>query len=273
MIFIMQTPPNIPIFVINLKEATDRQAHITQLLKSLSLPFTFIDAVDGRAFDMSKHEAYHREKRLRYFGRDLTGGELGCTLSHKKIYDLMIKDDIKQALILEDDILLHDGFVEALQDILSCPVPYDMVRFFGTPKTLKTTQRKIFNLPQGGHLSRLCATPGGTYAYIITQTGAGKLLPYLQKNIYPIDALVGRSWKTGLNWLAVMPLLAYVDFDMGSFIGEKRFDKNIQVKGAAKALYPFTRGWFKLAETLGKKYWYYKNYFKDQKIKNAQIKG
>lgn len=261
----MKSSP-IPIFVISLPDAQERRAKITALLNKTGLSFTFVDAIDGRSFDMTTQPAYDRQRRLRFFGRDMTGGELGCTLSHKKIYEMMVDQNIPEALIFEDDILLHDNFMTALDAVLGCPVPYDCVRFFGTPKILKAKKRKIYDLADGLSLNRLCATPGGAYAYLMKQAGARKLLPHLQKNTYPIDGLMGRSWQTGLDWLAVLPLTAYVDMGLGSFIGDQRFDKKLQITGLRKILYPFTRAWFKLCETTGKKIWFARTRFKDRHL-------
>lgn len=263
----MQNPLQIPVFVISLKEAHQRRQRMEKILGELSLDFTFIDAIDGRDFNMADHQNYDGQKRRRYFGRDLGGGELGCTLSHKKIFQMMLDQNIERALILEDDIIFYDNFMNALEDVLNTKTPYDMVRFFGALKVLKHKNYQICPLPKGGNLSRLCATPGGTYAYIMTKKGAEKLLPHMEKNVFPIDGLVGRSWQTGLNWLTVLPLTAYVDFDLGSDIGKKRFDKTLHISGFSKIFYPFNRAWFKLCETIGKRYWYYTHYFKDKKAR------
>lgn len=261
-----------PVFVISLVEATERRTRMTKILNDLDIPFQFIDAIDGRRFAMSAHVNYDRAKRLKYFGRDLKGGELGCTLSHKKAYETIITDNLDQAIVLEDDVILYDSFVDTIIALQQCPVPFDMVRFMGRDKVLNARQREIFQLNHDVALTRLCATPGGTYAYLITRQGAQKLLPHLEKITYPIDALVGRSWETGLNWLSVNKRLASVDYDLGSYIGDARFDKTLQIKGLQKIFYPFHRLWFRISETCGKKYWCLKNYFKDKNDQNRNPK-
>lgn len=254
-----------PVFVISLIEATKRRERMTKILSDLNISFEFIDAIDGRKFGMSSHPNYNRAKRLKYFGRELKGGELGCTLSHKVAYQKMLAENIDQAIIFEDDVVLYDGFIDTIQAIQDCDVPYDMVRFMGRDKVLNAKQRKISQLTNDVALTRFCATPGGTYAYLITQAGAQKLIPHLEQTAYPIDALVGRSWETKLNWLTVNKRLASVDYDLGSYIGEARFDKTLQITGISKITYPFHRLWFKICETVGKKYWCLKNYREDKR--------
>ena len=45
-----------PVFVVSLRDATDRRDNITKQLSELSIPFKFIDAVDGRAELPTEHE-------------------------------------------------------------------------------------------------------------------------------------------------------------------------------------------------------------------------
>lgn len=47
-------------------------------------------------------------------GRPIELGELGCALSHRKIYELMVEKLLPVACILEDDVLLADAFPKQL---------------------------------------------------------------------------------------------------------------------------------------------------------------
>jgi hypothetical protein len=67
----------------------------------------------------------------------------------------------------------------------------------------------------------------------------------------------------------VRPGLVPQDRAIQSMIGDDvRFDEKKDIEGVIKIIYPFTRAWFKFTETIGKKYWYYKTYFKDKKYGN-----
>ncbi len=259
----------IPVFIISLVEAADRRAYIERTLKDAGLDFEFIDAVDGRQFDVFNHPIYDAPKRRRILGRDLTGGDLGIILTNVKIFNRMIKENIPRALILEDDVVLHDDFVPTLKKLETIPVPFDMIRFLGSPKLERLKLRNVYEIDETYKLVRHTGLPGGSHAILITQTGAKKLLKHMDKNAYPIDVLMGRSWKTNLNWFTVRPGLASQDLSFESTIGEQRLQKkDLQITGLAKTLFPFTRGCFKFHETICKKYWYYKTYFQDKKHAN-----
>ena len=47
----------------------------------------------------------------------MTKGEIGCALSHLKIYQKTVDEDIPYALILEDDTLFDTEFPKYLNDL------------------------------------------------------------------------------------------------------------------------------------------------------------
>lgn len=256
----------IPAFVISLSGAADRRERITKTFDEIGLDFEFFDAVDGRQFNVLEQSIYDAPKRLRCFGKHLTGGEIGCSLSHKKAYAYLVENKIERALIFEDDVILRPDFINVLKEVLSCDVPYDMVRFLGSPKLERLKMRAVHDLDGTHHLTRHTGMPGGTHATLVTLAGAKKALRHLDKTAFPIDAFLGRSWETGLNWYTVRPGLAAQDLSFESLIGnDVRFDEKQDIQGLHKALFPLTRAWFKLTETIGKKYWYYSKYFEDRK--------
>lgn len=99
-------------FIINLKNSVDRRLKIEGQLNALSIDHEFIEAVNGKA--MSTEELANMTKKTNYA---FLPGEIGCALSHQKIYKKMIDENIDSALILEDDVTLLDGFSEVIRKI------------------------------------------------------------------------------------------------------------------------------------------------------------
>lgn len=257
----------IPCFVISLPDNVERRQQMTNALSGIELPFEWVDAVDGRTFNVLDQPVYDSKNRMRWFGKHLTGGEIGCLLSHKKIYQKIITDNIEQALIFEDDVMLHKDFKRVLGKILEMDVDYDMIRFLGSPKLERLKMRAVYNIDGQHWLTRHTGMPGGAHATLICRSGVDKLLKYLDKTAFPIDALMGRCWETKLNWYTVRPGLASTDLNLDSTIGDERFKKATDLKGVDKLSYPVTRAWFKLQESIGKKSWYYTNIFRDHKLR------
>lgn len=246
----------IPVFVISLKDETVRRDKMAQKMAALNLPFTFFDAVDGRGFDVAALRDYAGLKRRLWFGKDLTGGEMGCIYSHRALWQKIIDETIPAALILEDDVILKDDFPAVLQSLLAHPYPWKMVRFLGSPKVARLRQRRVADLEHGYHLTRLSTSPGGAHAYVIKCEAAKILCASMQRIAYPNDTLMGRPWVTGLPVLTVQPGLAIQDLSLDSAIGEARFEKN-KLRGWEGAAYPLTRAGFKLYETMMKRIYYW----------------
>lgn len=256
--------PHIPTFVISLEEATDRREWMNKQLSEIGINFEFFNAIDGRKFDVPNHPSYDKNKRLKYFGRNMKGGEIGCLLSHRGIYEKIINDNLDMALILEDDVVLKGGFKQAITELTKIGDKFDVVRFLGSPKVAKHKNRKVAHLFDDFWMVRIKTTPGGTHAYIVTNQGAKKLLKHMDKNYLPVDTLVGHAWKTGAKSYIVQPGLATQDLTMESSIGEERFDKSVDLKGFQKTIFPITRAWFKFSEAIGKSWVWYSNYFKEK---------
>ncbi|MGE4314153.1 MAG: glycosyltransferase family 25 protein [Pseudobdellovibrionaceae bacterium] len=246
------------IFVINRKKDADRRVKMEEQARKLGLELTFIEAVDGYALDDAEISAvYEASKRLRIYGRAMTRGEIGCYLSHRKTYEMMVAQKLPRALILEDDVVLEDNLPDCLDMIAGCSVQWDVLRFLYRKKIEKRGYRKVYPFQDGTHaLVRLPNAPGGTYAYMVTLQAAERLLSLTQKIWMPIDIVIGRSWATNLEAYAFMPS-PIKHFDEGeSVIGAARFDKTLDLTTRQKVVHKLCKPVFKFSE-MGRKYAYF----------------
>lgn len=109
-----------PVFVINLPQCVDRKHNMEIQLKKLGLPYKFIEAVDGKALSSEEKNTLCDFKKIyKRYHRMLSDGEIGCVLSHKKVYDYMIKNNIPKAIILEDDAILKNNFIDCYNELLN----------------------------------------------------------------------------------------------------------------------------------------------------------
>jgi glycosyl transferase family 25 len=240
------------IFIISLKHSAERRALMTARLNELKLPHAFFDAVDGAALDPDTSPDYDGLRRRLFFGRDLTRGEIGCTLSHRAVLQKIVDENIPHALILEDDARMKDDLPGVLSALMA-DKNWDMVRFLGRPKTLRD-MRDIRPLCGPYSLTRAFGTPGGAYAYLVTRDAAARLLPFMQRNWQPNDMILGQTWRTGLDVYAVSPAAIWADDDIESTIGEERNRKSKDsLRGWEKIAHYPVRAAFKLWENAGKR--------------------
>lgn len=239
--------------MISLPEAAHRRERITKRLEELGFPYSIFGGIDGRKMDVQAHPDYDATHRHRYFGRDLLGGELGCFLSHRGVLEKIVAENLPCALVLEDDALLQDALPAVISALMQrAPLP-DLVRFIGKDKVYNATQKHIANLTPDHTLVRLQGTPGGAYAYFVSQEGAQKLLKHLHKIYLPVDTVMGYSWTTGVDNLVTIPSPVTHGALEDTHIGDARFDKNPQIKGLQKLLFPLTRFGFKMSENVMKR--------------------
>lgn len=253
-----------PVFVISLPGSEERRARTQERLGALGIPFSFMDGVNGHALDIENLESYDGIKRRRYFGRDLKPGEVGCLLSHRKVYEKMVAENIECAAVFEDDVSFADDCAEVLRALPKMSGRWDLVRFLSGEKIMRRGHRRVARISGDYKLVRLPGVSGGAYGYMINLKAARALLGKMQKNWLPVDALHARAWDTGLETLAVLPSPVAPDFSFDTTIGEERFDKNIQVLGMERVVFPLARSWFKLCENAGKHYAYWGGWFKDK---------
>ena len=91
------------VYLINLDRDTERLKTMTEQLNKLNIEFTRFPAVLGSEVKTS-HDL--TDFCLKY----CTDGIKGCAMSHKTIWNDMLKNNYKQVLILEDDAVFADDF-------------------------------------------------------------------------------------------------------------------------------------------------------------------
>lgn len=120
-------------------------------------------------------------KFMLHMGRAPMLGEIGCALSHQQIYRRMVNENIPVACIMEDDIIVLDGFKEQLDKLQAWIKPHkpQVMRLnFGPQKY--TEGPPAINVNEGS---------AAACSYCITLAGAKVLL----KENYPINT-VADSW-------------------------------------------------------------------------------
>ena len=177
---------DIPVWIINLKRDTDKLSFMQTQMQRLGIDYQVIEAIDGRSLGEDQKAPYSRSIALRDFGRELTAGEIGCALTHIRIWNLMVEKDIEELLILEDDVHLGIGLIEVLKHRDRLPSDYQHINF-------STNARQI---PFGEYVadiyraSKHAERPYLTSAYLLTKAGAIKLINLVSPLYMPIDNFI-----------------------------------------------------------------------------------
>jgi len=227
----------IPIFVISLVRSQERRAHIAAQMNRAGLQFDFIEAIDGhliRDADLSALDVDLPASRTFMGTRALTRGEIGCALSHLKVYQRISAEQIPAACILEDDAVLTDGFPQVLQAITASDRHEEMLLLGHFSNTYRSPTRGgecsfwSSRLTPAHRAARPVEFPYLAIGYVIRLSAAQKLLNAAHPIRMPADALTGRAEKYGVRLQLVSPpcVLPQSDFVVNSTIGERRDERS-----------------------------------------------
>jgi glycosyl transferase family 25 len=193
-----------PAWVINLKRSPERRKYITAHLHELGLPFELIEAVDGRNLTPQELAAlYSAERAITYSRRELAPGEVGCCLSHLKLYRRMVDKNIDEALILEDDVIIHADFFEIIKRKTLFPKDWELILLYHGSAPISFWQRQ--RLYQQYQCVKFAGVAYGTLGYLIRQSAARKLLSCAYPICAPMDQLAGGGIRTGVRLYGINP--------------------------------------------------------------------
>jgi GR25 family glycosyltransferase involved in LPS biosynthesis len=107
---------NIFTVFINLPNEKIRRSFMEAELSKMSIPYTVLDATDGRTCDFT--DIYDESIAITSHGAPLTPPEKGCALSHRRALDSFLASGKPYGLIMEDDVVLDDAFPHAVMQTL-----------------------------------------------------------------------------------------------------------------------------------------------------------
>ena len=190
---------NVKILVISLKRSLDRRKQVEKEMQKISLPWSFLDAVDGSALAETPVEYKPRKVELLQ-GYALTPNEIGCYLSHKEAWKYCVRENIP-TLILEDDFVLSPNFEEVLKTILESDRDWNFLRLQGLYEVPFET---LFE-KSGVSFVRNKGDAVGATAYLLKPNIARQLIKHSADIYEPVDHFLEHHQKHGLEFLAIRP--------------------------------------------------------------------
>lgn len=177
------------IFLINLDRRNDRLILAKKELHNHNFKFKRVSACDGN--NLSEYN----ELINKYFDKNnnLSNGQIGCALSHIKIWLDVINDSTidtqEKILILEDDITICNDFVKKYNSFMNKiklhKLNYDLIVLGLLTRNVKQINPDIYKVYDGY----------GTHAYMLSKKTMMKNI-HLFKNInQPIDHFFSKLYK------------------------------------------------------------------------------
>lgn len=229
------------ILVVSVPRFTDRHESVKKNLQGL--PFEFSWGADKLKISMESvkedgiydHDAAAKVERL---NKPLNLGEVACSISHRIVYDAMVKNNWKKVLVLEDDVLpVYDQLHLLKQALKELPADWELVylgylkhekvtpslklkqlfyKLISSVGLMKWSYTMVSNLlpkPYSKHLKK-AGFHDCTHAYAVTLEGAKKLLAAQTPIVYRADDLLSYTiMKGGFNGFVTEPKF----FDQSDF--------------------------------------------------------
>lgn len=176
----------IPCYYINLDRSTDRDAAFRAECARVGIEPVRVPAVDGRALPEDVVAAMGPRTSGEY---GVGYGEIGCFLSHVRLWEMVVAEAQDWAFVCEDDIHFASNAAEFLRSSDWLPADADLVKAETVFQRVLMDKRPATSA-FGHGLFRLCSAHGGTAGYFVSRRGAQKLLDQTSAACDPVDQLM-----------------------------------------------------------------------------------
>ena len=188
------------VYYINLDKRTDRNEHVMDQLKKAGVPdnkITRYTAIDGDTYSFSDEEL-DLFKKADFMHTPSAKKMMGNQLSHFSIFKDMLMNKYDKVLILQDDVVLRENFIEHLNNV-SNTMPSDCeIVNLGTHEYCYFNVFKAYDLTRDDDYKRVEKEKINEYisiwknniqpcslSYIITNEGSKNMIKYFEKNGFP----------------------------------------------------------------------------------------
>lgn len=204
------------IWLINLDRDTERLAGMEAQLEKLELDYTRFSAIYGKDHVEELSQRADADAYARNMGSPILPGKMGCYASHIAVWEAFVASHYKVALILEDDVVFHDDFLESLEAALAGAAHWDTIRFNCIRAKLPISQGKL-----GRYTLNAYAGPfTGNATYLLKKDAARRILPNLWPQTRAFDHELNRFFQHNFRQFGLEPFSSHVDDgDVSSITG------------------------------------------------------
>ncbi len=194
-------------WLINLERATERRARMEAQLAQMDLPYLRVSGVDGKARADELLQTVDLVAFERNLGRRILMGGIGCYHSHLSVWQLFLDSGKPVALILEDDVVFHDDFLQAVDLALAAESHWDMLKLNRIRAKLPICQGRIGPY----RLNAYVGPATGTGAYLIHRDTVKRLLPRMLPITRATDHEINRYFAHDFRLFGLEPFPSHLD--------------------------------------------------------------
>ena len=202
------------IFLINLAKSQDRLSRMQEVFAGQGLAFERIDAVDAASLSDDFVKKIVAPAFSKY-ARNLTPSEIGCYLSHKKVWETALSRDLDYAAVFEDDIHLAPDAGKLLSSTTEwLPKGADLIKLetLAMPTDVSRNGKVLMGTPH--RLKKLLSSHYGAAGYIVSRRAMERLCAASESLPLPVDDVIfGAHYRVfgGLRAYQIDPAICVQD--------------------------------------------------------------
>ena len=195
------------IWLINLDRDEERRVAMEAQLHKLGLPYTRFPAIYGKDHIEELSKRVDTSAYARNMGSPILPGKMGCYASHIAVWEAFLASEDKVALILEDDVVFHDDFLDSLDLALAAADHWDTLRFNCIRAKMPISQGRIGPYSLNAYVGPFT----GNAAYLLKKDVASRLLPSLWPQTRAFDHELNRFFRHDFRQFGLEPFSSHVD--------------------------------------------------------------
>ena len=191
-------------YVLHLERATARRANAERLLETCGVSGKLWPATNGADLsqkDLATSTGAHLFDP--YYPFPLRTGEVGCFLSHRKIWAEIIESDLDCAIIFEDDVKLDEVAFKTALELAQRNV--NALGYIQLQNRPPSGNGRLVDQVDEFTLSIPTITPLRASAQMISKDAAKLLFHKSKRFDRPVDTFVQSHWHTGLRPGVIYP--------------------------------------------------------------------
>jgi glycosyl transferase family 25 len=200
------------IYLINLDKRTERLQYLEHRFLSLGSKFKRISAIDGSSLDDDYFITYKKyvnsgKSPVMTNNEILRPNQIGCSLSHFKVYSELIQGENDFCVVLEDDIDFSIEFIEMIHGLcfnkLNDGAVIILLGYYKDNNVIEKGKYSFFfkkeNITSKIKICQPREWYFGSHAYIINKKAANIILDRFDAPTLPADYLLGYAPKLGIK--------------------------------------------------------------------------
>lgn len=201
------------ILLLNADPATSRLEQMKQQFSRAGMHYTRVSGLTATAVDEATYQQHVDVARNHndYF-HNLTTRDVATYLNHRRAWQELTTSGADYGIVLEDDVVLIDGFNQLPNRIRDIQVPWNFIKI---AEPYKRERTQVTGQVGAATVVRYERIPRGSCAYVIKRETAAQLLERTTQFFRPLDVDFQWWWELGLNVIGLKPYPVQLSHRLG----------------------------------------------------------